>query len=357
MADGYFERGEVYWVKMGTGVGCEMNVTRPGLIVSANEVNNKSNTVLVAFLTTKEHRVIWNAVSVFATGRESWVLCDQIQTVDKSRFTTHLGTLSSFEMREVEDALEKVFDLGYADDTKETEIEALNVEKAELVAEIGRMKAEIEVLKNAKSDELVSVQVEAKMWQKLYDKSLDQLVEIKMAADMSSRMTKVPVAEEKVPVEPVKVEVDEPAEERVDINNCTQTALKKVGFSLAMARLIISRRPYKTVADLRTVPGMKANFFRIVEPKLCCTPMPVEPEKVVVVKDAPDPGYEVEPKLNINTATAKEIRAVTGWSEVSCYGITGKRKREGLYKSLDEITEGTRISKKMLDAQRDKLEV
>lgn len=387
MANGYFERGEVYWVKMGTGVGVEMNVTRPALIVSVNHLNNTTDTLLMVFLTTKEHKVSWDRVSTFATGRESWVLCDQIQTVDKSRLTKHLGTLNAAEMRQVDDCLEEVFDLGYADTAalaeKDREIEARDAVIAEKDDEIVRLKAQLEANMITQQSRDDGYRIEIAMWQRLYEKALNQVVDMKYTNDLFLKnhlgraeqvivdAPKSPEMPPKSPESPPKNDDNTPVEEnRLDINNCTITALKKLGFSMALAKTIVSRRPYKMVSDLKTVPGMKSTLYQIMEPKLCCTPV-VKKKKTVIALVEPDTGYESEEtpvvveavatpeavKVNVNTAKAEEISKVTGMNLVSCYAITGKRKREGLYTSLEQLVIPGRVSDKMLAKCRDKLEL
>lgn len=358
MADGYFERGEVYWVKMGSGVGCEMNVTRPGLIVSINELNNSSECVLIVFLTTKEHRTSWNKVTTFATGRESWVLCDQIQTVDKTRLTKYLGTLTYSEMKAVEDSLEKVFDLGYIDETvvkaKDVEIADRDVVIGDLKTEVAGVRAEI----GKKDEEIASLKMEIEMWQKCYGRCMDMLVDTKVSADLKRRTVVEPKVGTAVPVAPVKIvdpeepvivpkkqpeEPKQPVEEpenRLDINSCTATALKKAGFSLSMARKIVEGRPYERVEDLKKLNGLKATLYNVLESKLCCVPVVVEqpePEKKVAGTPKlvePDPGYE---RVNVNTATAKELHEVLGLCMATCYSITGRRKKVGPYEKLDDL--------------------
>ena len=208
MADGYFERGEIYWVKMGSGIGAEMNVTRPGLVVSCQDVNNSSDTVLIVFLTTKPHRVEWNRVITYCTGRESWVLCDQIQTVDKSRLTKYIGAMPQPDLRMVEDALEQVFDLGYTDDgalkEKDREIEARDALIAEKNAEIEALKRQLNAAKYDRENLETSYKVENDMWQGLYGKALDQLIEMKLTGDIQRRIEK-PKVEEPV-IEEAEVE-------------------------------------------------------------------------------------------------------------------------------------------------------
>jgi DNA uptake protein ComE-like DNA-binding protein/mRNA-degrading endonuclease toxin of MazEF toxin-antitoxin module len=367
MANGYFERGEIYWVRMDSGFGYEQGVGRPGVILSCNKQNISGNTLTIAFC-SKQPQKAWE-IETEATGCTSYVKVAMIQTVDKNRLGKCIGILNSAEMKELEDVLEDYFELGYVDDTalkaKDSEIADRDVVISELQTDIDVVKAE---LRN-KDEEIASLKMEIEMWQKCYGRCMDMLVDMKVSGDVSRRVVgpKVvaPVAVVEAPVvepveEPVAVEVEET---RLDINSCTATALKKIGFSLAMARKIVESRPFTSVEDLKRVNGLKATVYRIMEPKLCCKPMVAvveKPQKVEFVKEE-DLGYETEvveaPKVNVNTATAKEINDVTGLSLTACMAITGKRKREGLYKSLDELVIPGRLSENTLAKYRDKMEV
>ena len=349
MADGIFERGEVYWVMLGSGYPGEKGVARPAVIVSCDEANRWSSCVTVAFLTTKSHGKQWE-VFTDITGKDSWVMCHELMTYDKQRFGKCFGKLNSAEMYAVDSGLEYVMDLGYADEValkeKDREIEARDAVIAKKDAEIVAVKAAAaELVEKAKSVDL-SHKAEIAMWQKLYEKALDQLVDMKLTGDIQRKVEKlVPVAPV-VPVSPVAAPVvEEPVkkiDERVDINRCTITALKKLGFSLAVAKKIVAGRPYNAVSDLKNGFGIKATHYRIMEPKLKCAP---------IIKSAlaePEPGYEVEEpvivpeepvakKVNINTASALEIHEKLGLSKTVCYSITGCRKRDGLYKSVQDL--------------------
>lgn len=386
MANGYFERGEIYKVRMDFGVGSEEGSYRPGVIVSNNSLNNTQSTVNVLYLSRRMNRVRPQAeteIDTMATGVPSFIMCHQIATIDKSRLSTMMGTLDTSDLRRVEDMLEEIYDLGYTDDAalkeKDREIEARDAVIQEKDAEIAKLKAQI--VENTKDHEskVQSFTAEIGMWTGLYNKALDMVVDMKLNADLAARAKK-PVIEIKAPVEAVKVEPEEPVENEpvrndlVDINHCTITALKKLGFSLTMGKKIVECRPFKNVADLKRVPGLKATQFRIMEPKLCCTPV----KKVEWIKDEPDPGYETEPvkvtseltveepvkveesevrKVNINTASAEEIHQAIGLSKTICFGITGTRKRDGLYKSVEDLLNVPRFTQSHMDKYGDMLEV
>lgn len=365
MANGYFERGEIYWVKMGGGVGMEMSVTRPALIVSADSYNTKSDLVSVVFLSL-HGETCPKFVETYATGKQARILCNQIQSIDKARFTKFIAELPMSDMKLVEDALEEWFDLGYADEKalkeKDKEIEARNAVIAEKDAEIATLRAEIV----RKTEEIAGRDIEIDMGRRMYNRVLDQLVDMRVSFDISRKTEKAPVVEEAPTVvteaAPVVV-VEEPVEEtRVDINHCTITRLKKLGFSLPLAKEVVSRRPYKSVQDLKNVPGMKTSLFQIMEPKLCCTPVKEKVEEKLEKQPKTEEKPEIpvekveETRVNVNTANAHELMAL-GINAGYAYSITGYRKKHGEYKSLEDLLQVKQISRTFLERFRDKLEV
>lgn len=79
---------------------------------------------------------------------------------------------------------------------------------------------------------------------------------------------------------------------------------------------------------------------------------PVKEEPVVEVVDV------VESKrVNINTATAKEIQAKTGIGATVAYSITGYRNKHGLYSSVEDLLNVPRFGKGCLKKYGDLLEV
>ena len=370
MANGYFERGEIYWVRMDNGFGGEQGVGRPGLILTENSINNKCSTVTVAFLSKQSHPSNPFYLPVEATGITSYVILNQIMTYDKIRIGKYLGVLNSSEQKAVDDALEDLFDLGYVDDTalkaKDAELADRDTLIGDLKTEVAGVKAEI----GKKDEEIASLKMEIEMWQKCYGRCMDMLVDTKVNADLKRRTVTPPV---KVvdPEEPVIMPVDPPKqpeqpspveEDRLDINHCTATALKKIGFSLAMARKIVQSRPFESVADLKRVNGLKSSMFRVMEPKLCCKPVVVEEPTETVeqtaveppVEKETDPGFE---KLNLNAATAMELHKICGISQTAAYSITGYRKKNGLYKSIDELLNVKNVPKVAVERCREFLEV
>jgi DNA uptake protein ComE-like DNA-binding protein len=208
--------------------------------------------------------------------------------------------------------------------------------------------------------------MEIEMWQKCYGRCMDMLVDVKVSGDVARRTAKVeePVkVVEAAPKQPEPPKNPEPEKDnRLDVNSCTATALKKIGFSLGMARKIVAARPFKNLEDLKRINGLKATQYRVMEPKLCCKPaiesalvekdLGHEPESVVeepVVNEEPvvevAPVVEAAPvvKVNVNTASAKEIAAGLGVCVATGYSIVGWRKKNRPYEKLEDLLSVTNI--------------
>jgi DNA uptake protein ComE-like DNA-binding protein len=176
------------------------------------------------------------------------------------------------------------------------------------------------------------------------------------------------------PLEPKPVEKPK----LLDINTATFTQLRGIGLSNNIVLAVINKRPFKRVEDMKNVPGMNAQKYNIIEKKICCVPLPEdkEPPKIVVLEEEPkEEPVEVKvvpeseevvekvtvseqpKKVNVNTASAQEIHDFTGLSMNACWAITGKRKVVGRFTSLDELVIPKRLSAKMLETCRDKMEV
>lgn len=103
-------RGQVYHISGDQNclpVGSEMWPDRPAVIVS-NDINNRySSTVEVVYLTTKRKKKYSPThIAVSNAGQPCLALCEQIHSVDKSRLTVLLSTLSEDEMAEIDGALQ-----------------------------------------------------------------------------------------------------------------------------------------------------------------------------------------------------------------------------------------------------------
>ena len=89
---GVVARGEVYWVTLDPTVGTEIRKTRPGLVVSPDDMNEALPRVIVAPLTSKGQPLGCRPEVTFE-GRQARILLDQLRTVDKVRLGAKMGEI------------------------------------------------------------------------------------------------------------------------------------------------------------------------------------------------------------------------------------------------------------------------
>lgn len=102
------KRFEIYFVEFDPTKGSEINKTRPGVILSPNEMNDALNTVIIAPLTSTLKNYP-SRVNCKVKGKEGQIALDQLRCVDKSRLKNKLAKLSEKEQLEVLEVLKKMF--------------------------------------------------------------------------------------------------------------------------------------------------------------------------------------------------------------------------------------------------------
>ena len=98
-------RGEVWWVSFDPSIGGEIQKTRPAVIVSNNSANSVLNRVVVVPLSSQTRKLYPAEAKVMLNGEERKAMADQIMTASKQRLRQRMGSLSSTDMREVENAI------------------------------------------------------------------------------------------------------------------------------------------------------------------------------------------------------------------------------------------------------------
>ncbi len=89
------KRYEVRWAALDPAKGAEMAKTRPVVIVSRDELNDRLDTVTVCPLTSQLHPAWRSRLSVRVNQRAAEIAVDQIRTISKSRLGKKIAALSA----------------------------------------------------------------------------------------------------------------------------------------------------------------------------------------------------------------------------------------------------------------------
>ncbi len=88
------DRFDIYVISLDTSIDSEIRKTRPGLVVSPNEINHNLQIVIVAPMTTRGQAYPTRVACRFK-GKDGRISLDQIRTVDRARLIKKLGSLDN----------------------------------------------------------------------------------------------------------------------------------------------------------------------------------------------------------------------------------------------------------------------
>lgn len=101
-------RGDIYYADLNPTVGSEQGGVRPLVILQNNVGNRHSPTVIAAAITASPKKSLPTHAAIgHACGqmKESFVLLEQIRTIDRSRLREYVGRLDEQEMKKIDEAL------------------------------------------------------------------------------------------------------------------------------------------------------------------------------------------------------------------------------------------------------------
>lgn len=101
-------RDEVWLVTLDPTHGAEIQKTRPGLVVSPDEMNRHLQTIIVAPMTTTI-RPYPTRPPVRFQGKTGQIALDQLRAVDRQRLVRKLGTVSATTAQQVSSVLVEMF--------------------------------------------------------------------------------------------------------------------------------------------------------------------------------------------------------------------------------------------------------
>ncbi|MDD3062793.1 MAG: type II toxin-antitoxin system PemK/MazF family toxin [Massilibacteroides sp.] len=101
-------RGDVYYADLNPVIGSEQGGVRPVLILQNNIGNHYSPTVIAAAITGRPKKLLPTHVFIGCVGglyKGSFVLLEQIRTLDRERLLDYAGIINELKMAEINEAL------------------------------------------------------------------------------------------------------------------------------------------------------------------------------------------------------------------------------------------------------------
>lgn len=111
--NGFPRRGEIYYIADGptAPVGSEIRPKRHAVIISNDDINRKSNVVLVVYITTRNKSASRFHVDLSTKNTHRVALCEQVVAVDKSRIKEYKGRTAPHHIENINKAVSYVLDL------------------------------------------------------------------------------------------------------------------------------------------------------------------------------------------------------------------------------------------------------
>ena len=107
------KRGDIYWANLKPRSGSEQTGHRPVIIISHDIFNStdKWRSIIIVPMSISQKQlkrgptVIHLAKNETNLKQDSYILCHQVTTLDRSKLTRYIGTLSAHTLKELEQGL------------------------------------------------------------------------------------------------------------------------------------------------------------------------------------------------------------------------------------------------------------
>jgi mRNA interferase MazF len=99
-----FNQYSIILVNLDPTVGSEIKKTRPCIIISPNEMNLNINTLIIAPMTSKSR----NYPTRIEISDDSYIVLDQIRTIDKKRIIKKLGNLDIDSILKIKNTIKEM---------------------------------------------------------------------------------------------------------------------------------------------------------------------------------------------------------------------------------------------------------
>jgi len=98
---------EVYLISLSPTKGHEIKKARPSVIISPDEMNKNISTVIIAPMTTQSH-FYPTRIPLKFTGKDAWIVLDQLRTVDRKRLIRKLGKIEQVIINKVKSIIKEM---------------------------------------------------------------------------------------------------------------------------------------------------------------------------------------------------------------------------------------------------------
>jgi len=99
---------EMVIVNLDPTVGSEIMKTRPCVVISPDEMNRHLNTIVIAPVTSQS-KSYPTRLKIILELRTSWIVLDQIRTIDKTRVINKISKLSLNEIKTLKMILKETY--------------------------------------------------------------------------------------------------------------------------------------------------------------------------------------------------------------------------------------------------------
>jgi mRNA interferase MazF len=98
-------RGDVFWARLDPTIGSEIQKTRPVVILSINPLNKARKTAIIVPLSTSAPAIEFLNVALKGG---SVARCEHIRSIDKTRLSDKIGSVSETDMKKIEEGLSRI---------------------------------------------------------------------------------------------------------------------------------------------------------------------------------------------------------------------------------------------------------
>ncbi len=98
---------EVYLISLDPAIGHKIKKVRPCVIISPDEMNKNISTVIIAPMTTQSC-FYPTRIPLKFTGKDAWIVLDQLRTVDRKRLIKKLGAIERVIIDQVKSIIKEM---------------------------------------------------------------------------------------------------------------------------------------------------------------------------------------------------------------------------------------------------------